>query len=63
MDQSAWDSNATLRQMAIRGLGNTAAGAPQKVSGGLEGGDTLSRVWNAYLQTHFWLQEIKGKSQ
>ncbi|XP_027987083.2 maestro heat-like repeat-containing protein family member 2B isoform X4 [Eptesicus fuscus] len=31
MDQSAWDSNATLRQMAIRGLGNTAAGAPQKV--------------------------------
>ncbi|XP_070267512.1 maestro heat-like repeat-containing protein family member 2B [Myotis yumanensis] len=31
MDQSAWDSNATLRQMAIRGLGNTASGAPQKV--------------------------------
>lgn len=32
MDQSAWDSNATLRQMAIRGLGNTACGAPHKVS-------------------------------
>ncbi|KAF7469875.1 Hypothetical predicted protein [Marmota monax] len=31
MDQSAWDSNATLRQMAIRGLGNTACGAPYKV--------------------------------
>nr|XP_055223465.1 maestro heat-like repeat-containing protein family member 2B isoform X2 [Gorilla gorilla gorilla] len=31
MDQSAWDSNATLRQMAIRGLGNTASGAPHKV--------------------------------
>ncbi|XP_038179218.1 maestro heat-like repeat-containing protein family member 2B [Arvicola amphibius] len=31
MDQSAWDSNATLRQMAIRGLGNTACGAPHKV--------------------------------
>ncbi|XP_049715372.1 maestro heat-like repeat-containing protein family member 2B [Elephas maximus indicus] len=31
MDQSAWDSNATLRQMAIRGLGNTALGAPHKV--------------------------------
>ncbi|KFO29155.1 HEAT repeat-containing protein 7B2 [Fukomys damarensis] len=31
MDQSAWDSNATLRQMAIRGLGNTAYGAPHKV--------------------------------
>ncbi|CAK6444149.1 unnamed protein product [Pipistrellus nathusii] len=31
MDQSAWDSNAILRQMAIRGLGNTATGAPQKV--------------------------------
>lgn len=33
MDQSAWDSNATLRQMAIRGLGNTASGAPHKVKG------------------------------
>ncbi|KAM7320796.1 LOW QUALITY PROTEIN: hypothetical protein ACRRTK_020049 [Alexandromys fortis] len=31
MDQSAWDSNAILRQMAIRGLGNTASGAPHKV--------------------------------
>ncbi|XP_037596098.1 maestro heat-like repeat-containing protein family member 2B [Cebus imitator] len=31
MDQSAWDSNATLRQMAIRGLGNSASGAPHKV--------------------------------
>ncbi|KAM6156634.1 maestro heat-like repeat-containing protein family member 2B [Erethizon dorsatum] len=31
MDQSAWDSNATLRQMAIHGLGNTASGAPHKV--------------------------------
>ncbi|MEJ1275738.1 maestro heat-like repeat family member 2B [Cricetulus griseus] len=31
MDQSAWDSNAVLRQMAIRGLGNTAHGAPHKV--------------------------------
>ncbi|XP_006875461.1 PREDICTED: maestro heat-like repeat-containing protein family member 2B [Chrysochloris asiatica] len=31
MDQSAWDSNSTLRQMAIRGLGNTAFGAPHKV--------------------------------
>nr|XP_042117424.1 maestro heat-like repeat-containing protein family member 2B isoform X2 [Peromyscus maniculatus bairdii] len=31
MDQSAWDSNAILRQMAIRGLGNTACGAPHKV--------------------------------
>ncbi|KAM4875206.1 maestro heat-like repeat-containing protein family member 2B [Thomomys bottae] len=31
MDQSAWDTNATLRQMAIRGLGNTACGAPHKV--------------------------------
>ncbi|KAM8812636.1 maestro heat-like repeat-containing protein family member 2B [Rhynchonycteris naso] len=31
MDQSAWDSNATLRQMAIRGLGNAASGAPHKV--------------------------------
>ncbi|XP_069897204.1 maestro heat-like repeat-containing protein family member 2B isoform X2 [Dipodomys merriami] len=31
MDQSAWDTNATLRQMAIRGLGNTASGAPHKV--------------------------------
>uniref|UniRef100_A0A8D2AYM2 Maestro heat like repeat family member 2B n=1 Tax=Sciurus vulgaris TaxID=55149 RepID=A0A8D2AYM2_SCIVU len=31
MDQSAWDSNSTLRQMAIRGLGNTASGAPYKV--------------------------------
>nr|KAF6490279.1 maestro heat like repeat family member 2B [Molossus molossus] len=31
MDQSAWDCNATLRQMAIRGLGNTACGAPHKV--------------------------------
>ncbi|XP_003793041.1 maestro heat-like repeat-containing protein family member 2B [Otolemur garnettii] len=31
MDQSAWDSNAILRQMAIRGLGNTALGAPHKV--------------------------------
>ncbi|KAF3828619.1 hypothetical protein GH733_004820 [Mirounga leonina] len=31
MDQSAWDSNVTLRQMAIRGLGNTAYGAPHKV--------------------------------
>ncbi|CAO2592452.1 Maestro heat-like repeat-containing protein family member 2B, partial [Lemmus lemmus] len=31
MDQSAWDSNAVLRQMAIRGLGNTACGAPHKV--------------------------------
>uniref|UniRef100_A0A2K6FQP6 Maestro heat like repeat family member 2B n=1 Tax=Propithecus coquereli TaxID=379532 RepID=A0A2K6FQP6_PROCO len=30
MDQSAWDSNAILRQMAIRGLGNTASGAPHK---------------------------------
>ncbi|XP_042851824.1 maestro heat-like repeat-containing protein family member 2B isoform X2 [Panthera tigris] len=31
MDQSAWDSNAILRQMAIRGLGNTTSGAPHKV--------------------------------
>ncbi|XP_074185068.1 maestro heat-like repeat-containing protein family member 2B [Rhinolophus sinicus] len=31
MDQSAWDPNATLRQMAIRGLGNAASGAPHKV--------------------------------
>uniref|UniRef100_A0A8C5LHH7 Maestro heat-like repeat family member 2B n=1 Tax=Jaculus jaculus TaxID=51337 RepID=A0A8C5LHH7_JACJA len=31
MGQSAWDSNATLRQMAIQGLGNTASGAPHKV--------------------------------
>ncbi|KAG8518861.1 Maestro heat-like repeat-containing protein family member 2B, partial [Galemys pyrenaicus] len=31
MDQSAWDSNATLRQMAIRGLGNMTSGAPNKV--------------------------------
>ncbi|XP_012863847.2 maestro heat-like repeat-containing protein family member 2B [Echinops telfairi] len=31
MDQSAWDSNAILRQMAIRGLGNTALGSPHKV--------------------------------
>ncbi|XP_060039850.1 maestro heat-like repeat-containing protein family member 2B [Erinaceus europaeus] len=31
MDQSAWDSNVILRQMAIRGLGNAASGAPQKV--------------------------------
>uniref|UniRef100_A0A2K5DEP9 Maestro heat like repeat family member 2B n=1 Tax=Aotus nancymaae TaxID=37293 RepID=A0A2K5DEP9_AOTNA len=31
MDQSAWDCNATLRQMTIRGLGNTASGAPHKV--------------------------------
>uniref|UniRef100_A0A452ECP5 Maestro heat like repeat family member 2B n=1 Tax=Capra hircus TaxID=9925 RepID=A0A452ECP5_CAPHI len=31
MDQSAWDSNPILRQMAIRGLGNTASGAPHKV--------------------------------
>ncbi|XP_076973182.1 maestro heat-like repeat-containing protein family member 2B [Tamandua tetradactyla] len=31
MDQSAWDTNAILRQMAIRGLGNTASGAPHKV--------------------------------
>ncbi|XP_051006863.1 maestro heat-like repeat-containing protein family member 2B [Acomys russatus] len=31
MDQSAWDSNTVLRQMAIRGLGNTACGAPHKV--------------------------------
>ncbi|XP_031216164.1 maestro heat-like repeat-containing protein family member 2B isoform X3 [Mastomys coucha] len=31
MDQSARDSNAILRQMAIRGLGNTASGAPHKV--------------------------------
>ncbi|XP_021519702.1 maestro heat-like repeat-containing protein family member 2B [Meriones unguiculatus] len=31
MDQSSWESNAILRQMAIRGLGNTACGAPHKV--------------------------------
>ncbi|XP_003759963.1 maestro heat-like repeat-containing protein family member 2B isoform X1 [Sarcophilus harrisii] len=31
IDQSAWDTNTTLRQMAIRGLGNVAIGAPQKV--------------------------------
>ncbi|NP_001159538.1 maestro heat-like repeat-containing protein family member 2B isoform X1 [Mus musculus] len=31
MDQNARDSNAILRQMAIRGLGNTACGAPHKV--------------------------------
>nr|KAF6441515.1 maestro heat like repeat family member 2B [Rousettus aegyptiacus] len=31
MDQSAWDSNSILRQMAIRGLGNAASGAPHKV--------------------------------
>ncbi|XP_068390906.1 maestro heat-like repeat-containing protein family member 2B [Eschrichtius robustus] len=31
MGQSAWDSNAILRQMAIQGLGNTASGAPHKV--------------------------------
>ncbi|XP_008840347.1 maestro heat-like repeat-containing protein family member 2B [Nannospalax galili] len=31
MDRSAWDSNVILRQMAIRGLGNTAYGAPHKV--------------------------------
>ncbi|XP_004605640.2 maestro heat-like repeat-containing protein family member 2B [Sorex araneus] len=31
MDQSSWDSNAILRQMAIRGLGNAASGAPHKV--------------------------------
>ncbi|XP_008050720.1 maestro heat-like repeat-containing protein family member 2B [Carlito syrichta] len=31
MDQSTWDSNAILRQLAIRGLGNTATGAPHKV--------------------------------
>ncbi|XP_012577231.1 PREDICTED: maestro heat-like repeat-containing protein family member 2B [Condylura cristata] len=31
MDQSAWDTNATLRQMAIRGLGNMTSGAPNKV--------------------------------
>uniref|UniRef100_A0A673T6Z3 Maestro heat like repeat family member 2B n=1 Tax=Suricata suricatta TaxID=37032 RepID=A0A673T6Z3_SURSU len=31
MDQSAWDANTTLRQMAIRGLGNAASGAPHKV--------------------------------
>ena len=46
MDQSAWDSNATLRQMAIRGLGNTASGAPHKVTGGFGGWGIvyLSRV-------------------
>ncbi|XP_027719397.1 maestro heat-like repeat-containing protein family member 2B [Vombatus ursinus] len=31
IDQSAWDTNTTLRQMAIRGLGNVALGSPQKV--------------------------------
>ncbi|XP_072461842.1 maestro heat-like repeat-containing protein family member 2B isoform X2 [Notamacropus eugenii] len=31
IDQSAWDTNTTLRQMAIRGLGNVAIGSPQKV--------------------------------
>ncbi|KAM5264399.1 maestro heat-like repeat-containing protein family member 2B [Ctenodactylus gundi] len=31
MDQSAQDANAILRQMSIRGLGNTASGAPHKV--------------------------------
>ncbi|XP_068952637.1 maestro heat-like repeat-containing protein family member 2B [Petaurus breviceps papuanus] len=31
IDQSAWDSNTILRQMAIRGLGNVAIGSPQKV--------------------------------
>uniref|UniRef100_A0ABK0M1A3 Maestro heat-like repeat family member 2B n=1 Tax=Rattus norvegicus TaxID=10116 RepID=A0ABK0M1A3_RAT len=31
MDQNTRDSNAILRQMAIRGLGNTACGAPHKV--------------------------------
>ncbi|XP_049625009.1 maestro heat-like repeat-containing protein family member 2B [Suncus etruscus] len=31
MDQSAWDSNVILRQMAIRGLGNAASGSPHKV--------------------------------
>ncbi|XP_021039449.1 maestro heat-like repeat-containing protein family member 2B isoform X2 [Mus caroli] len=31
MDQNARDSNTILRQMAIRGLGNTAFGAPHKV--------------------------------
>ncbi|TKC36725.1 hypothetical protein EI555_015344, partial [Monodon monoceros] len=30
MDQTAWDSNAILRQMAIRALGNSASGAPHK---------------------------------
>ncbi|XP_074058647.1 maestro heat-like repeat-containing protein family member 2B isoform X2 [Macrotis lagotis] len=30
IDQSAWDTNTTLRQMAIRGLGNVAIGSPQK---------------------------------
>lgn len=40
MDQSAWDSNAILRQMAIRGLGNTASGAPHKVKGICRGAGT-----------------------
>ncbi|XP_056680551.1 maestro heat-like repeat-containing protein family member 2B isoform X2 [Monodelphis domestica] len=31
IDQSAWDTNTILRQMAIRGLGNVALGSPQKV--------------------------------
>ena len=46
MDQSAWDSNPILRQMAIRGLGNTASGAPHKVKGVGEGQKVvhLSRV-------------------
>uniref|UniRef100_F6ZUF9 Maestro heat like repeat family member 2B n=1 Tax=Ornithorhynchus anatinus TaxID=9258 RepID=F6ZUF9_ORNAN len=31
MAQATWDPNLTLRQMAIRGLGNATAGAPNKV--------------------------------